>query len=142
MTATRLNPVYASASHTHAASTITNLGTVVTKDCGSTATATSTGKSIGSVSLAAGTWIVVGTAWFAANATGRRYVKLSPTSGDIGTGQAFAALSPSGFSSGNPATTVVRVVELSATTSIHLNVWQNSGGNLNAAGYIAALRIK
>lgn len=102
--------------------------------------ANSTSTALGSISLEAGVWIVVANAWFASNSTGHRYVRLSDVSGNANAGEGCS--SSSAMASGNLSLCAVRTFDLSSTTSIYLNVWQNSGIMLNCGGFITAVRVK
>ena len=120
------------------------VGISINKDI-STAVSVPTGtwKSIGSIDIAAGKWVLIYTAQFGSNATGRR-VALLNTTADV---QSAAYLRASGFSSNavNGGSTYLGRSMLHTATSdetMHLNVWHNAGASLNVWGNIRAVRIK
>lgn len=100
-------------------------------------------KNICSISLAAGTWIIEATGQYAANSTGRRYLAISETSASASaevqrqTGNSMNAVS-GGTTYIHTGCTKV----LTATTTIYLVGWQNSGAALSTYGCITAVRIK
>ena len=131
---------------TTAAGALSNLhvGDTETKDqTTSVSLGTSAYKNICSVSLAAGTWVVSANIQFESNATGRRYAIISTASGDASTADLRTHSANTAAVSGvYTYINVGTVLTLNSTTTVYLKGWQNSGGNLNAVGYIAAVRIK
>jgi hypothetical protein len=119
---------------------IANIGTTYEKTA-STSLASGTAKNITSQSFAVGTWLVTGTAEFPSNATGRRAVQLSDTSG----GDALSTQARSLVAPVNGAPTVAQftfVLEVTATKTYYLVGYQNSGSALSTTGVINAVRIK
>ena len=124
-----------------------NIGTVVSTDISTAVSvASSTWKTIGSVALGTGTWVVTYNATFPNNATGNRYILLSGSSDSSGTdlerrmGQVNAA-APSGSVMRMHGSRIFINQGASPSTQ-NLNVWQDSGSALNATGYLRAVRIK
>ena len=103
--------------------------------------ATATWKSLGSLELTAGRWVVFANARFNSNATGYREI-LGSSSADDGTqlGYIFHDIRPAvngtytycSFSSWR---------SLTANTTLYLNAYQNSGSSLNAIGRIYAIQV-
>lgn len=92
-----------------------------------------------SVELDAGLWILRGNVRFASNATGYRAAIISQT----GTSTDNAAYQTTNAVSGTYTfVNVIGIKNPSSTTSYYLNAQQNSGGSLNAIGYLSAVRIK
>lgn len=101
--------------------------------------ATSTGKAIASISLDAGTWLVIARVRFSSNTSGNRTANLSATSGDS-SAQVQAAPAPSGVTN----LQLSAIFRPSATTTYYLNAYQTSGSTLTCAsgmGLIYAVRI-
>lgn len=128
-----------------AAADVNPIGTVVTEDV-STAVSCASGswKALGSLTLAAGTWVVTYNASFATNDTGRRYLTISTTADGGGTSaeQRAAQLNATAISGAGTFMHGSRIFYLTGSTTIYMNCWQNSGGALTATGYIRAVRIK
>ena len=131
---------------TTAAGALANLhvGDRVTHDqSAAVSMATSSYTNITSVSLAAGTWVIEATAQFASNATGRRYALLSTTSaGQSATDLRQTASTANAVSGAGTYLHVGATKVFTATTTLYLVGWQNSGGNINTYGCITAVRIK
>ena len=120
------------------------IGARVTQDQSTAVSmANATYTNICSVSLDAGTWIIEANAQFASNATGRRIALLTTTSGGSGatdlrqTGVTANAVNGTVTYLHTGATKVY-----TATTTLYLVGYQNSGSALNTYGCITAVRIK
>ena len=100
--------------------------------------ASSTYKSICSVSLPAGTWIISGSISYAANTLGYRSACISSQVGWNSAGAEQVGASQSGKTYLN----VVLIVQPSATTTFNLVAEQNSGSNLLTSGWLKAIRLK
>lgn len=85
---------------------------------------TATGKLTAQV---AGLYIVTGGALWASNATGRRFLQLIRTSGGTTENMARDERAPAGFVGHQ----VASEVELAVGDTVHLEVFQTSGANLN-----------
>ncbi len=81
-----------------------------------------------SISLEAGTWIIIARARFSANATGYRRINISTTSADSG-----AHVQVPAVSGAVTQLALTRIVSHSATTTYYLNAYQNSGSTLTMA---------
>lgn len=121
-----------------------NVGTLKVVDISSNVSvATSTNKSIGSVSLEAGNWLVFYGLMFGGNSSGIRCAFMYTTA-DAGANASWyretcVQLPPAGTSN-----TYLRgsfIARPSATTSYYLTAWQNSGSAINCTGNIQAMRI-
>lgn len=88
--------------------------------------ANTTAKALTSISLTAGTWVVVCHGRFANNATGYRRLNLSATSGAADQNVGVPAVS------GNTTdVNFMRIMRPTATTTYYLNGWQNSGSSMS-----------
>nr|AFN84596.1 conserved hypothetical protein [uncultured bacterium scaffold00056] len=101
--------------------------------------ASGTATAVASISLPAGSWVVIGSARFSANTSGYRRANLSATSGstDVNVGMAPC---PSGVTN----IQVVREFVVTSPTTYYLNLAQNSGSTLTCGsglGLITAMRI-
>ncbi len=120
------------------------IGAVKTTDISSaTSIATSTYKSIGSISLEAGTWVIAYGGQFASNSTGVRaafiYTSQNVTASAAWNRESLvqSAATPSGQ-------TYLRgtcIVAPTATTTYYLTLWHNAGSAINCYGNIKAIRI-
>ena len=130
--------VYADGSRVH----YNGLGDDVTKDISSSVTvASNTNKSIGSVTLQPGSWVVVYGAQFPSNSAGSRAAWLY-SSADSGNDSWYRAtnvqLPPSG------AQTYLRgawALSVSSSTTLYLTLWHTAGTSLSCYGYIRAIRV-
>lgn len=102
--------------------------------------ATATWTPLGSVTLDAGVWVVVFSAQFASNATGRRSINLSTTSGSTSL-NVQAALQLQAANGGYTVVSRANILDVSATTTYYLNGYQNSGSTLTTTSDIRAARI-
>ena len=114
----------------------------VESDSTSTAQSITSGstKTIASVSLAKGTWLVMGHTNFASNATGTRTLAIK-----TGTGFTNSDMSTVTVSATNGAETrmnTMAIVQPTTTTTYNLNAYQNSGDPLDAkTAVITAVKI-
>lgn len=92
-----------------------------------------------SISLPAGTWIVTGQINWASNATGMRMAYISTTSQTYNAARAQSSAAINGASTQQNVSGPLLVT---ATQTVYLVGWQNSGAALNATGYLRAVRIK
>ena len=121
-----------------------HVGTVKTTDISSNVSvATSTNKSIGSISLEAGNWLVFYGLVFAGNSSGIRCAFMYTTA-DAGANaqwyrETCVQLPPAGSS--NTYLRGAFIAQPSSTTSYYLTAWQNSGSAINCTGNIQAMRI-
>lgn len=125
---------------TNANNTLANIGTYSRETASSVSVATSTNKVVCSITLEAGTYILIGTISYTTNTTGVRW-------NYIGTGTSTGSNAQTNVStraSNNTQTFVqnVQVVKPTANTTYNLVAWQNSGSSLTCAGHIVAIRIK
>ena len=109
-----------------------------------TSIANTTYKSCGSISLAAGTWLVMATVNFAANGTGIRYVIPSYTADSSSTAVHWSAeaitpaITLSGYATDVKTTFVVKHTE---SKTIYFNCYQNSGSALSTKLRYQVMRI-
>jgi hypothetical protein len=120
--------------HSSAIGTIKESSLTSAKNCSS-----GTNTMICSISLEAGTWIIVGSGRFPANSTGYRHINISKTSGDNGVHIQVPAVN-------GAVTQLVTTLTIShtSTTTYYLNGYQNSGSTLSLpagdSGLINGLR--
>ena len=118
--------------------------TLTTSSATAVSVAHQTYKSVGSVSLAAGTWLIKATIAFAANATGTRYVVPSYTANSSSTAVDWSAeaLCPAvpraGFKTNVQTTFIVKHTE---TKTIYFNAWQDSGSALSTQLLYQTLKL-
>ena len=118
----------------------TNFGTVTNVDkADAVSTPSGTSKQLASVSCAAGKWLLIGSVWFASNATGRRAAQITATSASVSAGMG-AEIVPA-VNGTNTCMMVSRIFQPSSTTTYYLNALQNSGSTLNAAAYLTAIKL-
>lgn len=120
-----------------------NYGEMVNEDISDVvAVATSTYKSIGYVTLSAGIWILTYDAQFASNATGRRLAYMYTSAGSYSA--EYLRLTAETANAVNGGSTYLHgslIVKPTSSTKFYLNVWQNSGNDLNCRGYVRAIRL-
>lgn len=121
-----------------------HVGDIVTKDQSTTVSMpNSTYSNICSVSLAAGTWVIEATAQFANNATGRRFAFVSATSASSsGSDMRQTGANANAVSGSSTLLHCGCTKVLTATTTIYLVGWQNSGAALSTYGCISAVRVR
>ena len=98
-------------------------------------------KTVASMSVPAGVWLVFNTALFPANATGRRLITVSSTADS---GNAYLLMlgdNRMAMSSGDTMCKSQSIITLSASTTLYLNVFQDSGSSLSVTGRMQAIRI-
>lgn len=137
--------------HTHtinslAASAVTGLGTIVDKDIlTGVSCAASAYTAMGSISLAAGKWIITGCIQYPAN-TGMRYICISTNSGTTAPSAAesrtcaeYVYMSTSAIC----RLSTTRIVSISSATTYYLKAYQTNSGSsaLSATGSLHAIRI-
>lgn len=126
----------------HDGLTASNIGTIVAADA-SKSISSGTGTDICSVTLDPGTWLIEGNVAFVSNGTGRRIADLSTGSGSVSAGViAQTGVEVPAVSGGYTALHTGWFTKRTAQTTIYLNAYQDSGGNLTATGYIRAMRIQ
>lgn len=100
-----------------------------------------TGKSIASVSLAKGNWLVMGHTNMASNATGIRSLGIGTTDGTF-TNSDMSTVTMSATNGSETRINTMSFVQPSATTTYYLNAYQNSGGSLDAkTAVMVAVRL-
>lgn len=103
--------------------------------------ASGTGKSIASVSLAKGNWLVMGHTNMASNATGIRSLGIGTTGGTF-TNSDMSTVTMSATNGSETRMNTMTLVQPSATTTYYLNAYQNSGGSLDAkTAVMVAVRL-
>lgn len=107
----------------------TALGTITSANLSSNLSiATATSKAVVSLTLYAGTWIIVARARFSANATGYRRINISTTSASTD-----AHLQVPAVSGAVTQLELTKIVSITSTTTYYLNAYQNSGSSLTMA---------
>ena len=125
----------------------TAFGTIVQNDISTAySLANATTKSIGSITLTEGTWIIRFGARFDANATGRRNASISTTADSTSTAFfRYGAGATANAVSGGSTTlngSLIRTITATGDKTFYLTVYQNSGGALDVTGMLQAIRIK
>lgn len=100
-----------------------------------------TWKALASLTLAAGTWLVVASAQFTSNATGRRSLNVSTTRASTST-SAGAATQVSPVSGAQTVINKTYIIEIANSATYYLNVYQNSGSALTTYCQLRAIRIR
>ena len=90
--------------------------------------------------LPAGKYLLIGTANIDGDVTGNRYLVIS--TGVNGNPISTHAYVASKNDSGKTALQVVVPINIASATTYYLNIYQNSGGNLDATGQLTAIQIK
>lgn len=108
----------------------------------STSLSNGTTKAVASVSLAAGTWVVVGHAVFASNSSGVRSLGIGSTANSLSyTDLSCVTVRPA--SGADTRLQSTSVVSPTSTTTYYLNAYQNSGSSMNCtSAKLTAIRIK
>lgn len=125
---------------------VDELGTVLTSDISSNvATTSGSWKTLTSLALTKGIWMLTGGIYFASNATGRRYICI----GNKNNAAPDAVYQRATYSNCNAVSGTQTYLHTShianvtaASTTLYLLGWQNSGGNLNMVGCFKATKIK
>ena len=117
-------------------------GTVVSSSPNAVSVATSSNVTLGSITLAAGTWMVVVSATFASNNSGRRVVYFADDSSvsSVSVSQ-MAALTQAPADGGMTKYSSFAIVSPTASTTYYCRAWQNSGSTLSCQCYLRAVRI-
>lgn len=108
-----------------------------------TSLATNTSKSLRSVTVGAGTWVLVGSIVYAAKSGGARgaWIGTSSVNADVGwPSHDCVSVAPS--STNTTRVQVVNIVSPSSQTTYYLNAFQSSGSSVNVnASKLTAIRI-
>lgn len=106
--------------------------------------ATSTWTTIGSTaSLAAGgTYLIIGGVNFQSNATGRRQLLLTDTSGGTASMNGYDHVTSAPVNGVATRMQIVTIMEPTQSHQYWLRVWQNSGSQLTVDMYIAVVRLR
>ena len=107
----------------------------------STSLSNGTTKAVASVSLAAGTWVVVGHAVFASNTSGVRSLGIGSTANSLSyTDLSCVTVRPA--SGADTRLQSTSIVSPTSTTTYYLNAYQNSGSSMNCtSAKLTAIRI-
>lgn len=119
-----------------------NLGAITAAN-GTVSVASGTGTAICSVTLDPGTWLIEGNVAFVSNGTGRRIADIATGSGSVSAGViSQTGVEVPAVSGGYTALHTGWFTKRTAQTTVYLNAYQDSGGNLTATGYLRAMRIQ
>lgn len=118
------------------------VGTIVTSAPAAVNVSTSTNTTLGSITLAAGTWVVAVSTTFASNTSGRRVVYFADDStvSTVGVGQ-MAALTQAPASGGMSKYSSTAIVTHASQTTYYCRAWQNSSSTLSCQCFLRAVRI-
>ena len=125
-------------------STSVGIGTLKYTDVSNNVSvASSTNKSIASISLDAGTWVVTYGASYSANSTGFRSTFLYTTADTSSSGDWTRAtcIQTPGMSVGGVYHQGSHIIKTNSTSTYYLTCWQNSGSSLNCTGAIYAVKV-
>lgn len=117
------------------------IGATYYDSAASTSLASATAANRGSVELPPGKYIIVVSANFASNATGRRIVSYSLESATLGSSGVDDMISMPAVSGAVTTLSKTRIATLSETKTAYCVVRQDSGSSLNVNGAIRAIRI-
>lgn len=116
------------------------VGTVVS-NTSSTVSVGTTSKSVVSISLPAGTWVVTGTLSYASIVAGRQFAGLNTSSSMAANTEGTVVHYSSTANSNTIALNTTRIFTLSSTTTVYLNGYSQSTVN-TGTNTITAVRIK
>lgn len=122
---------------------LANTGNRLVTNPAAVSVAASTWKTVASLAFTAGIWIVFGTVQWANNSTGRRRAILSTSTDSSDNYSLMTSMEIKALNDGSANTYVnfASVISLSASTTLYLNTWQNSGSALSTTGRFYAVRI-
>lgn len=122
---------------------VDNIGIYRSSNSGNVNVVSGTATGITSLTLPAGTWLMMANVGFAANATGNRMVNISTTSGDTaGATLASDGVQISASPSGYTYIHTGHISSFTASRTYYLNVRHGAGTTLSVAGALKAIRIK
>ena len=98
-------------------------------------------KSLGTITLTPGTWLILGHVVFPANATGVRYAAIGTTVAINTTADHMSAVSAIAMPAGVTAMEVQEIVTITANTTYNLNAYHTGGTALGVTGRILATRM-
>ena len=118
------------------------IGTIVSAAPSAVNVASSSNTTLGSITLPAGTWMVVVSATFASNNSGRRTVYFDTNSNvsTVTTAQ-MAALTAAPANGGMTKYSSMAIVTHDTQTVYYCRAWQNSGSSLSTQCYLRAVKI-
>ena len=120
---------------------LSDLGTIKRHETNTVSLAKNTSKTIATVTLPEGLWLILGTVRYSSNADGRRYTEIQDSS--TGAPQHYFGIDSIPAAEGNPTYGHVRdIVSLSESKTFNLVGWQNSGITLQADGRLYAIKLK
>lgn len=123
-----------------------NIGNIITDEPNAVSVGNSSWTRVGSVTLPSGRWLIVATARFASNNTGRRGILISTSSSVSSADNAVGQLAVNSSNATSGSYTYVQThwitSNLSSSTTFYLQAWQNSGSALSTLPRIRAVRIR
>ena len=125
---------------------LADIGSTQSAEPSAVSVASSTWRSVATVLLPPGRWLILGTARFESNSTGRRGILFSTSSSVSGSDNAVGQLAVNSQSATSGSYTYVQThwitnLLTSQSTTFYLHGWQNSGSALSVLGRIKAIRI-
>ena len=120
--------------------TYSNVGLYYSANPSAVTLSTKTEAIIASVTLPAGSYLLIGSGRFNKNATGDRRVRIG--TGDITSSDYIGEASPATSASMYTYVTITRIVNLTSSKTYNLTGWQSSGSSINVTGRIQAVRFK
>lgn len=129
-----------------ALSSLANIGNIIINEPNAVSVGNSSWTRVGSVTLPSGRWLIVATARFASNNTGRRGILISTSSSVSSADNAVGQLAVNSSNATSGSYTYVQThwvtSNLSSSTTFYLQAWQNSGSALSTLPRIRAVRIR
>ena len=127
-------------------SSLANIGNIIIDEPNAVSVGNSSWTRVGSVILPSGRWLIVATARFASNNTGRRGILISTSSSVSSADNAVGQLAVNSSNATSGSYTYVQThwitSNLSSSTTFYLQAWQNSGSALSTLPRIRAVRIR
>jgi len=125
---------------------LANIGNIIIDEPNAVSVGNSSWTRVGSVTLPSGRWMIVATARFASNNTGRRGILISTSSSVSSADNAVGQLAVNSSNATSGSYTYVQThwitSNLSSSTTFYLQAWQNSGSALSTLPRIRAVRIR
>lgn len=125
---------------------LANIGNIIIDEPNAVSVGNSSWTRVGSVTLPSGRWMIVATARFASNNTGRRGILISTSSSVSSADNAVGQLAVNSSNATSGSYTYIQThwvtSNLSSSTTFYLQAWQNSGSALSTLPRIRAVRIR
>ena len=127
--------------YNYAEALVANTGPVNSESPAATSIANEAVTNLASIELAAGSYILEGVASFGTNANGYRQLGFGNNATQANRDR-FAIVRAAPTAGVATAVALTMPIEVSSTTTLYLNAYQNSGGSLTVTGGIRCIRIR